>query len=130
MAGPSAKETIFVVEDDLEMRSLLIDELKEEGWQVNYGTNGLEALEQLQEYQPSLIITDLHMHYGGFEFLERLKIVCPDCPVVVITAFGNSGTKAKALACGVAGYFDKPVRMTDLKNWIGLILQRDRNIDS
>lgn len=129
-AGPSNKEGILIVEDDPEMRSLLVDELKEGGWQVSYGTDGLDALQQLKEFKPSLIITDLHMPYGGFEFLQRLKIACPDCPVVVITAFGDSRTKAMALACGVAGYFDKPVRMVDLKSWIAQNLQRDQGIDS
>jgi DNA-binding response OmpR family regulator len=36
----------------------------------------------------------------------------------VMTAYGDSQSKAKALECGAKGYFEKPLRISDLKAWI------------
>ena len=109
---------ILVVDDDPDMRSLIADELGEEGCRIFQAKNGVDALSQINVCTPSLIITDLNMKFGGFEFLRSLKRVLPRCPAIVITAFGDSRTKAKVMESGMAGYFDKPVRMGDLKSLV------------
>ena len=109
---------ILVVDDDPDMRSLLADELGEEGCRIFQAKNGVDALSQINECPPNLIITDLNMKFGGFEFLRSLKRALPGCPAIVITAFGDSRTRAKVMESGMAGYFDKPVRMGDLKSLV------------
>ena len=106
---------ILVVDDDAAMRSLLVDELQEPGCRVIEASNGNDALAQLQSLKPDLIIADLKMPGGGFEFVQNLQRTVPGCPIVLITAFGDSHTKAKAQECGVVAYMDKPVRIADLK---------------
>ena len=106
---------ILVVDDDEAMRSLLVDELQEQGCRVFEASDGKDALVQLQTMTPDLIITDFKMPGGGFEFLRNLRHAIPDVPIVLITAFGDSHTKAKAKECGVIAYMDKPVRIADLK---------------
>ena len=107
--------TIIVVDDDSAMRSLLVDELSDNGCQVVESVDGYDVFVKLEVHVPNLVITDFKMPGGGFEYLQRLKGALQDCPVILITAFGNSQTKKKALAYGMAAYFDKPVRLTDLK---------------
>ena len=107
--------TIIVVDDDSAMRSLLVDELSENGCRVVESVDGYDVFAKLEVHVPNLVITDFKMPGGGFEYLQRLKGVLQQCPVILITAFGNSQTKKKALAYGMAAYFDKPVRLTDLK---------------
>lgn len=107
--------TILVVDDDSEMRSLLVDELSDNGCAVVECTNGSEAIFHLTGSEPNLIITDLKMPGGGFEYLENLRRAVPNCPIILMTAFGNSQTKKNAELCGIAAYFDKPVRINDLK---------------
>ena len=106
---------ILVVDDDAAMRSLLVDELQEQGCRVIEAIDGNDALLQLQTFTPDLIIADLKMPGGGFEFFQNLQKTVPDCPIVLITAFGDSQTKAKAQECGVVAYMEKPVRIADLK---------------
>ena len=106
---------ILVVDDDSAMMSLLKDELSDEGCTVLQAYDGLEALSQIRRGSPNLIVTDLHMKFGGMEFLSKLKSACPSCPIIVMTAFGDAKTKSRVLEAGMAGYFDKPVRMRDLK---------------
>ena len=113
--GLSDSCTILVVDDDSAMRSLLVDELSEYGCSVIESPDGFHALSQIKTSLPNLIITDLNMPGGGFEYLQALIDEVNDCPIIVITAFGNSKTKFQAKQCGVTAYFDKPVRVKDLK---------------
>lgn len=109
---------ILVVDDDPDMRSLLVDEFSEEGCQVLQASDGDSALNLIQMIHPTLIITDLNMKKGGFAFLQKLKILLPHCPIIVMTAFGDAHSREKTLGFGGAGYFDKPVRIKEVKNLI------------
>ena len=115
-AGQSC--TILVVDDDEAMRMLLVDALQESGCRVIESKSGNDALNVLKAVVPNVIVTDLKMPDGGFPYLRQLQERAPGCPVVVMTAYGDSQSKAKALECGVQGYFDKPLRIYDLKAWI------------
>lgn len=106
---------IMIVDDDPAMRSLLADGLQDQGCQVVELPNGSEALSRIKAMAPDLIITDLKMPVGGFEYLQELRAAAPQCPIVLVTAFGDAQTKAKALECGVSIYLDKPVRISTLK---------------
>lgn len=114
--GPSC--TILVVDDDEAMRTLLVDALQEKECRVIECANGNEALNVLKVIVPTVIVTDLKMPYGGFSYLRQLLKEAPHCPIAVITAYGDSQSKANALQCGAKGYFDKPLRLFDLKAWI------------
>jgi CheY-like chemotaxis protein len=109
---------ILVVDDDAAMRSLLVDELSDYGCCVVEAADGQEALSQIHIKAPSLIVTDLHMKSGGFEFIKNVKTVLPECRVIVVTAFGDAQTQGVAKNIGVDGYFDKPVHMDDLKTLV------------
>lgn len=106
---------VLVVEDDNDMRSLLCDELWSEGYQLREAKDGDEALRAVLESVPDLILTDLKMPAGGFDYVSRLKTFAPQCPIVLMTAFGGTQTKADALKWGASAYFDKPVRISELK---------------
>ena len=110
--------TILVVDDDEAMRKLLVDALEERGCRVIESENGKEALNVLKAVLPNVIVTDLKMPGGGFEYLRQLQEGAPHCPIVVVTAYGDNQSKAKVLGCGVQGYFEKPLRIHDLKTWI------------
>jgi CheY-like chemotaxis protein len=110
--------TILVVDDDEAMRKLLVDALQEDGCRVIESESGKDALNVLKAVVPNVIVTDLKMPDGGFPYLRQLQEGSPLCPIVVMTAYGDSQSKAKTLECGVQGYFDKPLRIHDLKAWI------------
>ena len=114
---------LLVVEDDKDMRSLLCDELWDEGYQLQEVTNGEEGLAAVIRAAPDLIVTDLKMPAGGFEYVHRLRISAPDCPIIVMTAFGDARTKDEALKSGATAYFDKPVRLSELKATVKLLLK-------
>jgi len=106
---------VLVVEDDREMRSLLCDEFWGAGYQLREAKDGDEAFLAVLQSVPDLILTDLRMPAGGADYISRLRTVAPHCPIIVITAFGDAGLRAGVLRAGASAYFDKPVRISDLK---------------
>lgn len=113
--GTQHPVVLLLVEDDKEMRSLLCDELWDLGAGIVEAGDGAEALERVSDSHPDLILTDLRMPAGGLDYIVRLRTLAPYCPIILMTAFGDATTKQDALKHGVAAYFDKPVRMADLK---------------
>ncbi len=109
---------LLIVEDDREMRSLLCDEFCGMGYQLREARDGDEAFLAVLQSVPDLILTDLRMPAGGDDYISRLRTVAPRCPIVVITAFGDSTLKAQVVKAGADAYFDKPVRLADLKNCV------------
>jgi DNA-binding NarL/FixJ family response regulator len=71
---------------------------------------------------PDLILTDLRMPAGGADYISRLRTVAPGCPIVVMTAFGDARSKRDVLKAGASAYFDKPVRIAELKQCVQLLL--------
>ncbi len=121
MVDPN-QTVILLVEDDSEMRSLLCDELWDLGCRIVEARDGDEALQRISDARPDVIVTDLRMPAGGLDYVARLRTFAPNSPIILMTAFGDATTKAAALKGGVVAYFDKPVRLADLKTAIRRVL--------
>ncbi|MBH0203812.1 MAG: response regulator [Nitrospira sp.] len=121
---------LLIVEDDREMRSLLCDEFFGTGYQLREARNGDEAFLAVLQSVPDLILTDLRMPAGGDDYISRLRTVAPRCPIVVITGFGDPALKAQVLKAGANAYFDKPVRVADLKRCVQQLLDHKPGADS
>lgn len=117
--------SVLVVEDDHAMRSLLCDELWEMGYRIIEAADGDEALDRIIKDHPALILTDLRMPAGGLDYVSRLRTLAPTCPIILMTAFGDANTRTEAMQCGVTAYFDKPVRISELKVAIRHLLASD-----
>jgi CheY-like chemotaxis protein len=113
---------LLIVEDDREMRSLLCDEFFGTGYQLREARDGDEAFLAVLQSVPDLILTDLRMPAGGDDYISRLRTVAPRCPIIVITGFGDPGVKARVLKAGANAYFDKPVRLAELKKCVQQLL--------
>lgn len=118
--------SILLVDDDPAMRSLISDELRDEGYGIFQVSDGREALECLTQFRPDLIITDLRMPEGGMSYIARLKATVPQTPVILMTAFGDKATESLAYKWGASAYFNKPVRMGELKEAVRKLL--DNNV--
>lgn len=113
---------VLIAEDDREMRSLLCDELYDLGVSIREAADGDEALQSVLDTRPTLILTDLRMPAGGLDYISRLRTFAPGVPIILLTSFGDAKTKADALAIGVEAYFDKPVRLSELKGAVRRLL--------
>src|ERR1700694_4652871 len=80
---------ILVVDDDDAIRGLVSEVLRDDGYDVREATNGIEALEQVRQQRPDLIVLDLMMPVmDGWAFVEegRRKACCSEVPIVVTSA--------------------------------------------
>ena len=105
--------TVLVVDDDAEIREVLIQLLEEEGYTVLGAENGLQALAQLRERHPNLMLLDLMMPVmSGWEVLETLgeSGELATIPVIVVSAMCAPG----AQAC-----LRKPVDLDELLTLVG-----------
>lgn len=110
-----SQPTIFVVEDDAEMRALLAEVLTEQGYSVEQAANGAEALIRLRGETFAAIVLDKNMPgLSGLDLLPGLRTICPETPIILITAFGDVSTYMEAMEKGAFAYIFKPFRMEEL----------------
>jgi two-component system response regulator len=103
---------ILVVEDDDAIRNLVTEVLEDGGYAVRGATNGAEALEQLRQSRPDLIVLDLMMPVmDGWTFVEQCRRMqfCGDVPIVVTSASHDLPRTAERLrSMGVRTCLAKP----------------------
>ena len=81
---------ILVADDEMSIRLLYSEELKEEGYEVYMASNGREALEMVEKIPLDLVILDIKMpEIDGIEALRLIKEKRPDLPVILSTAYGE-----------------------------------------
>jgi two-component system, chemotaxis family, chemotaxis protein CheY len=101
-----------VVEDDDAIRGVVSDLLREDGYEVYEAINGADAMEQLDERRPDLIVLDLMMPVmDGWQFVEqfRQKSFSSEVPIVVTSASHDLPRTAERLrSLGVRTCLAKP----------------------
>ncbi len=109
------KRLVLVVDDDGDIRSLLDDLLKEEGYAVRTAASGAAALAEIAKKLPDLVMMDVKLpDQDGLAVLKQLKREHSELEVIVMTAFGGSSTAIKAMEQGAYDYVTKPFELEDL----------------
>jgi len=79
----------------------------------------------LKERRADVIITDWMMEpLNGLDLLPLARKYQPDCPIIIVTAFGSSEARSEALQMGAADFFDKPVEASALLRRIVEVLRQ------
>ena len=100
---------IIIVDDDKDMCQLISEILREESYEVNISYNGEDALSKIKENSYDLVILDYKLFgISGLVALEKARQIKPLIKVIMISAFGNDSTKAKARELGAFDFIDKP----------------------
>jgi len=100
---------VWIVDDDSSIRWVLEKALAKAGIASSSFENAEDALLQLKNSQPDVIISDIRMPgMGGLELLERLREECPELPVIVITAHSDLDSAVAAYHGGAFEYLPKP----------------------
>jgi two-component system response regulator (stage 0 sporulation protein F) len=106
---------ILVADDEMAIRLLYSEELKEEGYEVYTAANGREALEIIDTVPLDLVILDIKMpEMDGIEALRQIKEKKPDLPVLLSTAYGEY--KQDFATWASDDYLVKSSDLEDLKN--------------
>ena len=102
-------ETVLVVDDEKNYPLILGAVLEEEGFEVLTANSGMEALEIQKTSDVDLVLTDMKMpSMDGLELLEKIKARDPDCPVIMMTAYGSVDKAVEAMEKGAYSYILKP----------------------
>jgi DNA-binding NtrC family response regulator len=115
VTGEAVGPRILIVEDDAEMRRLLAEFLRAEGFQVTVAADAAEALRCAHEAVFASVVLDKNLPgVSGLDLLPRLRKLSPGAPVIMITAFGNPGTHEEAFSRGAYELLFKPFNLDDL----------------
>ena len=112
-----SKDYLLVVDDHVGVRRLLREFLYQEGFCVKEAPDGETALQIVREEKPRLVFLDLKMPgLSGMETLIRLKQLCPQIIVVVISAYTLDNVIKAAVQNGNITYFvDKPFDLQKIR---------------
>ena len=109
------KGRILVVEDDLEMRNLLVEVLPQKGFGAEARTTAAEAFQAILAEEFDAVITDLNLGGpSGISLCGRIHANLPDLPVIVITAFGSLDAAVAAIRAGAYDFITKPFEVEAL----------------
>jgi CheY-like chemotaxis protein len=101
---------VLIVDDDRDVREILVESFRLAGFDVLAASNGLEALLYVKRERPDAVVLDLMMpRLGGVEALKRIHSFNPGIRVLVVTGNIDPELQRQATAAGAAGVFTKPV---------------------
>ena len=123
---------ILVVDDEPDVEVLfrqhLRRDLRDSRFTMEFAysaTAAIDRIENAAETSLILILSDINMPgMSGLELLPKAKALRPDVPVIMITAYGDAGTKRKALENGAEALLTKPIDFATLRNEIETRVER------
>ena len=116
--------TVLVVDDDDDLRSLIVLALRESGYRVAEAADGAAALEQYHAHQPDLVVLDIGLGaVDGLEVCRRLRAF-GDIPVLFLTSRAEEVDQLVGFAAGGDDYMTKPFSPKLLLARIGSLLRR------
>jgi len=128
-AKPIEKEhpTVMVVDDSLTVRKVTAKHLQKRGYEVMVAKDGVDAVEQLRERVPDIMLVDIEMpRMDGYELSSRVRSErgLKHIPIIMITSRAGAKHRQKAFDIGVDAYMSKPYQEEELFNNIETLLAR------
>ncbi|MGM3309130.1 ATP-binding response regulator, partial [Anabaena sp. WFMT] len=118
------RKTILVVDDDLNIRELLRQQLENEGYNVREAKDGVDAIHQIKTSRPDLILLDVMMpQINGFDVAAVLKNdpQTADIPIIMLSIIED---KERGYHIGIDRYLTKPINTEKLLGEIGSLLSQ------
>ena len=129
MTLPDSAPYCLIVDDEPRLRQVMVHLMRSDGFLCIEAGNGIEALEQLEKYAVTLVLSDLRMpKMDGFELLRNIRDRFPDAAVVMITAVADVEIAVNCLAIGAADYVIKPYQLEDVRARVAQALEKRRLI--
>ncbi|MCY4288484.1 MAG: sigma-54 dependent transcriptional regulator [Aestuariivita sp.] len=108
---------ILIVDDERDIRELVADILKDEGFSTRLAGTSKDAMAQIKEKIPSLLILDIWLkdrQMDGIDILKAVKRDIPNIPVVIISGHGNVEIAVAAIKQGAYDFIEKPFNIDQL----------------
>ncbi len=125
---------ILLVDDEEDIIEILSYNLKSENYQIESASNGVEALQKIQSFEPDLVILDIMMpEMNGIDVCAKIKqdkIGNENMIIAFLTARNESFTQIAALDSGGDDFINKPIKPNVLKSRIKALLRRHPGLNS
>lgn len=122
----AAKKTVLVVDDDPEIRKLLVTALSRMGFEVSSAADGKSAIKQLTQTRPSLLCVDLMLPessgYDVCEYVQKTSALS-GLPILMVSARSMPEDRAQAEEVGVRVYLPKPFTQAQLRQAVEQALE-------
>lgn len=108
---------ILIVDDERDIRELISDILKDEGYTTRLAGNSDDAMAAIADEPPGLLILDIWLkdsHMDGIDILKAVKRDYPEVPVVIISGHGNIEIAVAAIKQGAYDFIEKPFNIDQL----------------
>lgn len=123
----SRAHRVLVVEDDGDVRSLVVDLLERAQYDVSCAGDGRAGVQQFHQDRPDLVVLDISMpELDGFQALERIRDLS-DVPVLMLTAYSDELERVRGLKAGADDYLCKPFGRQELIARVRALLRRARD---
>ena len=120
---------VLIAEDNAVNRELLRELLEARGHTVTETSNGQEALDELRQAQPDILLLDINMPImDGLSAMRKIRedMCLAHLPILAVTANAMLGEKEKLLSSGFDGYLSKPINGRALAEEMDRILKQAR----
>ena len=120
---------ILIVDDERDIRELIGDILKDEGYPVRLAGNSDECMAEINAEPPALMILDIWLKDSRMDGIDILKVVKrdnPDVPVVIISGHGNIEIAVAAIKQGAYDFIEKPFNIDQLMVVVSRAMETSR----
>lgn len=108
---------ILITDDERDIRELISDILKDEGFTTRLAANSDECMKEIEAEEPALMILDIWLkdsNMDGIDILKSVKRDHPDVPIVIISGHGNIEIAVAAIKQGAYDFIEKPFNIDQL----------------
>ena len=108
---------ILIVDDERDIRELISDILKDEGFTTRLAGTSDEAMAEMNKEPPSLMVLDIWLkdsRMDGIDILKTVKRDNPDVPIIIISGHGNIEIAVAAIKQGAYDFIEKPFNIDQL----------------
>jgi two-component system nitrogen regulation response regulator NtrX len=120
---------ILIVDDEKDIRQLISDILKDEGYSTRLAANSDQAYGAINNEAPDLVILDIWLkesQHDGIDILKNVRRNNPDIPIVIISGHGNIEIAVAAIKQGAYDFIEKPFNIDQLMVIIGRAMETSR----
>ena len=120
---------ILIVDDEKDIRQLISDILKDEGYSTRLAANSDQAYGAINDEAPDLVILDIWLkesQHDGIDILKNVRRNNPDIPIVIISGHGNIEIAVAAIKQGAYDFIEKPFNIDQLMVVIGRAMETSR----
>jgi len=120
---------ILIVDDERDIRELIADILKDEGYTTRLAGNSDDCMKQVNAEPPALMILDIWLkdsRMDGIDILKTVKRDNPDVPVVIISGHGNIEIAVAAIKQGAYDFIEKPFNIDQLMVVVSRAMETSR----